>query len=100
MPCLSKFLDIVNKLGSLVNTQAAPKKFTFKSNAHTASNAYQASLIAVWGMPISIIFSKSGIFPLISHLKTFSNNLPRGPNIFLCFFASFSFVEIIIFPQT
>ena len=67
---------------------------------HTAMRDAWYALLAVWGIPISIIFSKSGIFPLISHLKTFSNNLPRGPNIFLCFFASFSFVEIIIFPQT
>ena len=99
IPNLSKFLDTVNKLGSLVNTQAAPKKLIFKSKAQTAKSPYHASLIAVCGIPISIIFSKLGIFPLISHLNIFNKNRPSGPRTFLFFWAILSVVEIIISLQ-
>ena len=46
-PSLSKFFEIVNRLGNRVNIHAAPKKFIFKSKDQTAKRAYQASLIAV-----------------------------------------------------
>ena len=85
IPSRSRFFEKVIGLGSRENIHFAPKKFTRKSRARTTSKPNQASLWAVCGAPMRIIFFLFGNLPTILQLCLLRRSLAMGPSIFRFF---------------